>query len=210
MKEVNNNTAGVNYFSDDITLVVTVVNGENGNLRIAGVHTKGIGEGTTKSDTFENTYSAGTLSVSKTVTGNGGDKDKYFEFHVTLTGETGKTYGESYSVSGGSYTNNPASIKIGEETTFYLKDAETISIANLPYGVSYEVTENSYTSDGYTTTRDGDDATISAATQTVKFTNNKTIAVDTGVVLDSLPYILVLTIAVAGVAVLFVKKRHEA
>ena len=45
-----------------------------------------------KSDTFENIYSAGQLNVSRdcAATGNLGDENKYFEFKVTLTGETGK------------------------------------------------------------------------------------------------------------------------
>ena len=57
---------------------------------------------------------------------------------TTYTGE----YGDAYAVSGGSNENNPSSIVIGTPTTFYLKDQETISIANLPYGVTYTVAEN--------------------------------------------------------------------
>lgn len=112
LKEVARTTAGVAYHPGTIKLVVTVVNGDNGNLRIAAVHTEtGDNE---KSDTITNTYSANTLNVSKTVKGNLGDKSKYFEFKVTLTGEPGKTYGESYAVTGGSNTENPKSVKVGE------------------------------------------------------------------------------------------------
>lgn len=201
-------TAGVEYFGGNIKLVVTVVNGENGTLRIAGVHTEGeAAEGEdakAKSDTFENTYSAGTLSVSKTVTGNLGDKTKYFEFKVTLTGVEGKTYAESFAVTGGSNNSNPKTAKLGENT-FLLKDGETISIANLPYGVSYTVTETA--ANGYTTTKTGETGFINAAEQTAAFINNKDGDVDTGVMLDSLPYILVLAfVAVAGTA-LILKKR---
>ena len=38
--------------------------------------------------------------------------DKYFEFTVQLTGEEGKTYQDSYAITGGSYDANPASIEI--------------------------------------------------------------------------------------------------
>lgn len=207
LKEVNNNNnAGVSYFANDITLVVTVVNGENGTLRIAGVHTQGIGEGTEKSDTFENTYSAGTLKVSKTVGGNLGDKSKYFEFKVTLTGEEGKTYADSFAVSGGSYEQNPQTASIGENT-FYLKDGDTISIANLPYGVTYTVTETAV--EGYETTKTGDSGTINAAAQTAAFTNIKEGDIDTGISLDSLPYILMLVVVGAAIVVVSTRKKGE-
>ena len=204
LKEVAGTTAGVNYYGKNIKLVVTVVNGNDGKLRIAAVHTEAVGEA--KNNSFTNTYSAGKLNVSKTVKGNLGDKDKYFEFKVTLTGETGKTYGTSYAVSGGSNTENPSEIKIGKETTFLLKDGETISIANLPYGVTYTVTETAV--EGYETTKTGDTGTINAADQTAAFTNTKTGEVDTGVYLDNLPYLLVFAGVLAIAAVFVVRRRR--
>lgn len=206
LKEVAGTTAGVTYYGNDIRLVVTVINGENGKLRIAAVHVESEGD---KSNSFENTYSAGTLNISKTVTGNLGDKDKYFEFKVTLTGDATKTYGDSYAVTGGSNTANPGTIKIdGKETTFLLKHGDTISIANLPYGVSYTVTETPAT--GYKTTKTGDDGTISAAGQTVAFENNKNSEnIDMGVSMDSLPYILMLVVVGAAVVVIATRKKGE-
>lgn len=206
LKEVAGTTAGVEYYGKDIKLVVTVINGENGKLRIAAVHTET--KGGTKSDTFTNTYSAGTLNISKTVTGNLGDKEKYFEFEVTLKGVDGKTYADSYTVSGGTNTSNPSTIKIGEKTTFQLKHGDEISIANLPYGVSYTVTE---AADGYTTTYTGDpsgNSSINAAEQTVAFTNEKKGTVDMGVYLDNLPYILVFAGVLAIAAVFVVRRRR--
>lgn len=206
LQEVAGTTAGVTYYGETIKLVVTVVNGQNNNLlRIAGVHTESSGD---KSDTFENTYSAGTLKVSKTVTGNLGDKNKYFEFKVTLTGEEGKTYGETYAVTGGSDSSNPQSIKIGEETTFKLKHGDTLSIANLPYNVTYTVTE---TEDAdYETTKTGDTGTISAAEQTAAFTNTKSGTIDTGVTTENLPYVLLIGFVVlAGAALLIKRKAHN-
>lgn len=206
LQEVAGTTAGVTYYGQNIKLVVTVVNGENnGLLRIAGVHTESTGK---KSDTFENTYRAGTLNVSKTVTGNLGDKNKYFEFKVTLTGVEGKTYGDSYAVSGGSKDDNPKSIVIGQETTFMLKHGDTLSIANLPYNVTYTVTE---TADAdYETTKTGDRGTIGAATQTAAFTNNKNGSIDTGVTTENLPYVLLIGFVVlAGAALLIKRKAHN-
>lgn len=207
LKEVAGTTAGVTYYGKEIKLTVTVVNGDDGNLRIAAVHTEAVGEA--KSDSFENTYSAGTLKISKTVKGNLGDQSKYFEFKVTLTGETGKTYAGSYAVSGGSNPTNPASIKIGEETTFLLKHGETISIANLPYGVSYTVTETA--ANGYTTEKTGDAGSVNAAEQTAAFTNTKSGDIDTGINLTTLPYILVFAgvIVIAGAAFITRRRKYE-
>ena len=202
LQEVAGPTGGVTYSGAPIRLVVTVINGEENKLRVAAVHTESEG---TKSDEFENTYSAGTLNVTKTVTGNLGDKSQFFEFKVTLTGEEGKTYAESYAVSGGSREGNPSSIEIGKEATFYLKHGETLTIANLPYGVSYTVTETE--AEGYTPTKEGDTGTINAASQTAAFTNDRTTTVDTGITTDSLPYVLLLGIVALAGAVLFIKRR---
>lgn len=206
LQEVAGTTAGVTYYGKTIKLVVTVVNGKNNDLlRIAGVHTE---SSDVKSDTFENTYRAGTLNVTKTVAGNLGDKNKYFEFKVTLTGVEDKTYGDSYAVSGGSKNDNPKSIVIGQETTFMLKHGDTLSIANLPYNVTYTVTE---TADAdYETTKTGDRGTIGAATQTAAFTNNKNGSIDTGVTTENLPYVLLIGFVVlAGAALLIKRKAHN-
>ena len=197
-------TAGVAYYGNEIKLVVTVINGDDGKLRVAAIHTES--EGADKSDTFENTYSAGTLKISKTVTGNMGDKNKYFEFTVLLSGRSGMTYPETFAVSGGSYAQNPTTIMLSEESTFMLKHGDTISIANLPYDVDYMVIEMA--ADGYTTTSTNETGRISAAEQTAAFTNVKNSAVDTGVMLDSLPYVLMLA-AVLGVAAAMVVRRRR-
>lgn len=202
----DNQTAGVTYYGNKIKLVVTVIQGENEKLRVAAVHTESEGK---KSDTFTNTYSAGKLNISKTVTGNLGDQSKYFEFKVALTGQDGKHYASSYHVSESSNKSNPTSIKIGEETTFLLKHGETISIANLPYGVSYTVTEKA--ADGYTTKKKGDTGTVNKADQTAAFENNRTGEVDTGINLTTLPYILVFAgvIVIAGAAFITRRRRYE-
>ena len=204
LKEIAGTTAGVTYHNGNIILKVTVIQAKGGRLRVAAVHTEEAGG--EKNDTFTNTYSAGTLSVKKEVTGNLGDQDKYFTFKVKLEGEQGKTYAESYAVTGGSYGENPERVKVGEEATFRLKHDETISIANLPYGVKYTVTEEK--ADGYTTTKAGDAGSIRSELATASFTNDKTGSVDTGIHLDSLPYILVLAAVAAAAAVLIVRRRR--
>lgn len=209
--EVAGNSAGVTYYDDAILLRVTVIE-QDGKLRIAAVHTEdpeSTGEG--KKDDFDNLYSAGELEVHKDVEGIMGNKDKYFEFTVQLTGEEGKTYQDSYAITGGSYDANPASIEIkpGETTkaTFYLKDGDTIHIENLPYGVEYKVSETPVAD--YVTTETGTEGEVDEAVEQANFTNTKGGTVDAGVVLDSAPYLFTLTGA-AGVGLLLtLRRRHQ-
>ena len=209
--EVEGNSAGVTYYGDAILLRVTVIE-QDGKLRIAAVHTEdpeSTGEG--KKDDFDNLYSAGKLEVHKDVEGIMGNKDKYFKFTVQLTGEEGKTYQDSYAITGGSYDANPDSIKIrpGEttEATFYLKDDDTIHIENLPYGVGYKVSETPVAD--YVTTETGTEGEVDEAVERANFTNTKGGAVDAGVVLDSAPYLFTLTGA-AGVGLLLtLRRRHQ-
>ena len=209
--EVEGNSAGVTYYGDAILLRVTVIE-QDGKLRIAAVHTEdpeSTGEG--KKDDFDNLYSAGKLEVHKDVEGIMGNKEKYFEFRVQLTGEEGKTYQDSYAITGGSYDANPDSIEIrpGEttEATFYLKDDDTIHIENLPYGVEYKVSETPVAD--YVTTETGTEGEVDGAVEQANFTNTKGGTVDAGVVLDSAPYLFTLTGA-AGVGLLLtLRRRHQ-
>lgn len=209
--EAAGNSAGVTYYGDAILLRVTVIE-QDGKLRIAAVHTEdpeSTGEG--KKDDFDNLYSAGELEVHKDVEGIMGNKEKYFEFTVQLTGEEGKTYQDSYAITGGSYDANPTSIKIkpGEttEATFHLKDDDTIHIKNLPYGVEYKVSETPVAD--YVTTETGTEGEVDGAVEQANFTNTKGGTVDAGVVLDSAPYLFTLTGA-AGVGLLLtLRRRHQ-
>ena len=209
--EAAGNSAGVTYYDDAILLRVTVIE-QDGKLRIAAVHTEdpeSTSEG--KKDDFDDRYSAGELEVHKDVEGIMGNKEKYFKFTVQLTGEEGKTYQDSYAITGGSYDANPASIKIkpGEttEATFYLKDDDTIHIENLPYGVEYKVSETPVAD--YVTTETGTEGEVDAAVEQANFTNTKGGTVDAGVVLDSAPYLFTLTGA-AGVGLLLtLRRRHQ-
>lgn len=209
--EAAGNSAGVTYYGDAILLRVTVIE-QDGKLRIAAVHTEdpeSTGEG--KKDDFDNLYSAGELEVHKDVEGIMGNKEKYFKFTVQLTGEEGKTYQDSYAITGGSYDANPTSIKIrpGEttEATFYLKDDDTIHIENLPYGVEYKVSETPVAD--YVTTETGTEGEVDEAVEQANFTNTKGGTVDAGVVLDSAPYLFTLTGA-AGVGLLLtLRRRHQ-
>lgn len=224
--ENNNNNAGVAYRTEPITVVVTVVNDDNSDslVRIPVIH---IGNAEAqKGDTFtDNTYKAGTLKVEKQVKGTQGNKSKDFAFTLTLTGEEGKTYPETgYSVMATAVNDNTltqlTNIKIGETKTFYLHDDATLVINNLPYNVGYTITETDYTATGdddehgYTTKVNGEvglkaEGTIENSANNVEFENSKGGTIDTGVILDNAPYILMLAVVAGGAMTLVIKKRRE-
>ena len=209
ISETVGSTGGVSYDSNPMYLTVTVVQLESGLARIPILH-YGTLTGS-KSEYFQNTYSAGSLQISKTVGGIFGDKTKYFEVKVKIIAEPGKTnYAAAYSVSGGSYTGNPTSIAVGSETTFQLKHGETITIANLPYGLTYTVVESDYTGAGYVAAAYSfsDEAKkIDTARDTVGISNTKGGTPDTGVSLDSLPYIVIAVLAGAGLILYLAGRR---
>lgn len=216
IRETAGITAGVTYYGDEITLVVTVIQDTNGRIRIAAVHTEEQGEA--KSDEFANVYSAGSLVVSKEVTGNMGDQTKEFTVTVTFTAPEGKNVNEAISFVDGTdnkiiavddWTNGVAT------ATITLKHEESVTFANIPYGVTYTVLEDDYTtSDGYDdalyTWSDEERKIIDSAEDTVAITNNKGVEVDTGITTDTIPYIMLLFAAVAGMVFMVAKKRRYA
>lgn len=217
IKETAGNTAGVTYRSEDIILKVTVIE-ENGQKRVAAVHTENpidvSNANGKKSSGIENKYEAGTLAVKKTVTGNLGDKQKEFNVKVTFNAPAGKTVKEaiSYVEDGTTKTIDAGNGWTGsKEVTLTLKHDETVTFTNIPYGVTYTVVEDDYTSEKYDAASYNFSDTgkkIDSASDTVEITNNKSGEVDTGVVLDSLPYVMILAVAAFGCVALVMKKRY--
>lgn len=206
-------TAGVTYDGTSVIMKVTVINGTTENsFKVESVSftrvkdDEKLGEGVAA---FTNTYTANKLNVHKTVTGNLGDKSKYFTFNIKLEGTEEKTYPTSYTVvAKGSQKSNPSTIKLGGEgTSFELKHDETFTIKNLPKGVKYTVTEEK--APGYTTSSENStDVVMDKDEKTAEFTNTKNGSIDAGVYLDNLPYILVFA-GVLAIAVVFAVRRRR-
>ena len=135
-----------------------------------------------------------------------------FRFHVTLTRQSGYDMNSTigFSVAGVDQSFTPVWDDNGQCTVdFTLKHGQTASLTNLPYGMGYTVTEDSYASEGYTTAVTGDSGTIEAAAATAEFTNTKGGSIDNGVLLDSAPYAVLLTMAAAGGAAMFLRRRSQ-
>lgn len=226
--ETDNNVAGVTYYEKTMTLVVTVVQ-EGTKVRVAAVHCEepaspSYAEGSTKTDGFENTYSAETLTINKTLVGNMAEKDQYFTVVVTFNAPAGDTIASNaltYNKGELSNENNPPKLAVGENT-LYIKGGETIVIENIPYDVTYTVVETEANQNGYTTTYTLDGETVDTVesaigeendetpADTVVITNSKTTEVDTGISVDSIPYIAMLgVVAVGGAGVVVSKKRRS-
>lgn len=159
-----------------------------------------------------NTYTAKpkitSVTISKTVTGGLGDKTKNFSFTVTVKKDE---VNQKFKIGDTEYTGT---------ATFTLHDDQTITLNEVPIGATVTVTETSYADKGYSTTysingsgtqTDGLTAGLTAAdgTNSIAFTNAKNDAPDTGVLLDSLPYVLILVAVVAGVALMLAHKRRS-
>ena len=201
-------TAGVTYNTQKLLLKVTVIQTEDGRIRVAAVHLGD--EDGDKVGQVVNTYAAGMLDVTKTVAGLMGDQNKPFHFTATLTRPAGLVMDSTigFTVAGVAQTFTPAWDNNGRCTvSFDLKHGQTASLTNLPYGMTCTVAEDDYTGSGYTTTQTGDSGTISAGSVTAAFTNTKGGNVDTGVLLDSAPYALLLVMALSGGAVLLLRRR---
>lgn len=123
-------------------------------------------ERTVEAAIFTNTAKTGSLTVKKTVVG--GDSQREFGFTVALTDGDGEpvsgTFGKGKDVV--TFTDGKA--------TFTLKDGEEKTVAGLPVGARYTVTEDA--AEGYTTAVNGADGSKAegAVTEdgaTVAFTN---------------------------------------
>lgn len=181
-----------------------------------------------KSDGFTNVYENGKFTVEKKVKGNMADRDKVFNFRVTFTGiehMTGKikANGTEIALDNGTYD-------------FTLKHGDSCEFTNIPFGVTATVNElhvdengnktviakaDGAKNDPYTVSYDNNQSvTIGSKTETdtgvkvnaefaTTIINTSTENVDTGVILDNAPYILMLAVVAGGAMTLVIKKRRE-
>ena len=187
--------------------------------------------GKTKLSQIENTYQAGTVTITKSVTGNMGNKSTKFNFKVVL--ESDKPVNSTVVSTGDktfTFTTNEHG-KYTAEQTYQLADSETLTITNLPFGVTYTVYEMNGEGETATAVAQGSTLTAESKTYTVSYdaaqtgaldekTANHKIAtivtnncgddtIDTGVILDNAPYILMLAVVAGGAMTLVIKKRRE-
>lgn len=209
--EASGDTAGVTYSEEELYLVLTIIRDEESNQHyVAAMHYESA-TGEDKSSGFTNEYDAGSLSVTKQIEGNMADMDKEFAFTIVFTAPTDETVDSVITVTKPDMTTETISFADDENTYTYtinLGDDDTVTFANVPEGVTYEVTEDNenYDSDGGVFS--DEEKTIGAGDEdSVEFTNTLTNVVDTGISLDNMPYIMVLAMVVLGLVGFVSKKR---
>lgn len=175
-------------------------------------------EDTIKEDTtFYAKYvpASANLTVSKTVTGKLGDTNKAFTFTITKADGTAANITDTnIEIS----EADRAKVEWKGNGQFTLKDGASIIFKNLPSG-QYKVVEDNYSGEKYETSyvvdsgtpENGQEATVTIGTDAkrIDFTNHRNLEPDLGVLLDTLPYLVILAVVAGGVALLMLRKRRK-
>lgn len=163
------------------------------------------------------------LTISKTVTGLLGDQHRAFTFQIVDKNGNAVALTESnIEKSVGNLTEEDKAkvglVNGGTDGKFTLVSDASITLKNLPSG-EYKVIEDTVA--GYEPSwklgESGElheksaeaTVTVQGAAQTIAFTNHATLKPDTGVLLDTLPYIVILAVVAGGVALLMLRKHRK-
>ena len=203
--QVVGNTQGMVYDGGTIGFEV-LVGYQNDTLQI-------LSSGLSKQDgekkaSFDNQFQVGTLTVTNSIAGNIADKTT--KFPITVTFHADKTVNGTigYTANGGSEKTISGGWTGDKEITAELGSDGTLEFVDLPAGLSYTVSEAS--TDGYVAAFSKTEGTIEYATADgVTITNTRNASLDTGIRLDSLPYILILAAALTVLLFLFLRRRRE-
>lgn len=228
--ETQESMPNVTYDTSSYTLRVYVINGTKG-LEIEKITAQGA-TGKTDKILFTNTYAKNdaTLTIEKKTTGTYADKTKEFNFEITFT----KSPMSNQTTFTGNIGSEPVECTAGTAKPFTLADREQLVFSNLPVGTTYVVKELA-ASDGYTpsvTVLENKTTTVTNKTvqetealdtlkengknnlvgeneNKVTFTNTyKDVAV-TGIVMNNLPFILLVAVAIVAFVSLAVIKRRR-
>lgn len=220
----------VTYDTSSYKLRVYVINEGNG-LKVQKITAEGK-DGKTNRILFTNTYTKNdaTLTIEKNTEGDYADKTRKFDFEITFT----KSPMSEQTTFTGTIGAQSVECTAGQTKTFKLADGEQLVFNNLPVGTTYMVKELAAT-DGYTpkvtvienqtTTvankkvqetealdtlkENGKNNLVGENENKVTFTNTyKDVAV-TGIVMNNLPFILLVAVAIVAFVSLAVVKRRR-
>lgn len=168
-----------------------------------------------KEGSFTNTYESGSVTVTKTVSGNAASTTDTFNVDVTFTVASNNVFSQNVKIEG--ITNQSMSEDKKTITgTITVKHGDAITLSNIPVGTIVTVAENdtkvntasSNDPTKYTASYEGNNVAVSDTVSTIAITNSRTSSIDTGVTTDSMPYILLMAF-VAILAVAFVAKKRS-
>jgi hypothetical protein len=180
-----------------------------------------------ESFTFTNTYVppvGNDLSISKTVTGNMGDKNRSFTFCITLKDQSGSPLSDEdiqVLLPGASDATIYTTDKNGS-ITLSLKHGDEVTLQNLPQGTEYTITEtdaNDYTTNfsvsggtyGPSSNHTLSGTLTDSTDVSVSVTNDKKLVVPTGISTENEPFLLLLSFsAVTILLMIIVSKKRKA
>lgn len=180
-----------------------------------------INEGNNPEVTVTNDYHPNNsdLTITKTVTGLLGDREKQFNFTLSFD----QTVDLSKNLITWKKSDGTEGTLAGQTYTFTLSHGQSIVFSGIPAGVTATVAEDeceNYTAK-YKIHNTGDifnleaategrsaSVTIDATAKTIQFLNHNDAEPDMGVLLDTLPYLVILAVVVGG-AVLLIARKHK-
>lgn len=220
IKENAGNTAGVTYSNAEVHVIVLVeYDNIDHALKIANTTSYIKLENGKKAKTFDNTFKSGSFTVAKNVEGNMANENDKFEITVTLTST--KPIGTNVTLAGTTvtpdqWTNNEGSYTC-TSTMNYSEIGGAKTFSDIPDGVTVSVVENTDADkmNGYTFDNTNNNKENNFSMNVADADNNKAVVVkntkgaeiETGITLDSMPYILMLAVVFMGLFVFFYKKR---
>lgn len=175
------------------------------------------------------------VTITKQVTGLLGDTNKEFAFSATVTNGGDDITSQIDAVDENGSKVVLSSFKLKHNQKITLKDVPvgaTVTVTEIAPGAHYKVTATGYTGeqDGSnnvsftyiavksadaveTASETGAETAMAVVTAVdaddIVVTNHCTLKPDTGVLLDTLPYIVILAVVAGGVALLMLRKRRK-
>ncbi len=194
--------------------------------------------GKTDKATFKNNSNAASdpLKVEKSVSGTAANLNDYFQYTLKLTkpSQVSGTYNIVNQNGTTVATLSPDSPDV-YTATFYLKSGDYVTVTGLPVGTDYTVTEsnkvvtgsdgsqsvaadaepNGYTASNTVDGKTSDDGLVATGNikktgNQVEYSNTKGFIPGTGITMNTLPFAVVATVAVAGGAALVISRRRHA
>ncbi len=230
IKETDGQEEGITYSKDEYKLHIYVINGANGVPEIKEIVVKKNGE-KVEGILFTNTYRGkGTLTLEKEVKGAGANLAEtfpfYIEFKKSATEETLSPINATLTKADGTVNN----FIVYNATELQLAGGDKVEFKDIPAGTWYKIIEKGKP-DGYTASAtiivngeerkvdpvgDSDDLCSSLEGDYIHVDDNKVIFTNTftdtpitGIIVNNLPFILLIVAAVLAFGTLaFVKKRR--
>ena len=208
--------SGVTYDSGSIVFKVLVGYDTDDQLKVLAT---GMGNnGETKKDSFTNTCSYGTLSISNRVSGTDADRDTLFSITVSFEAPEQEEIPDviTYTVTAADGTETTGTVTGGsggsgrtKSVTLTMKHGSTATFSNIPAGVSYSVSQQSM--DGFGTPQITPPSGSITAGQTASTTvqNYASHTIGSGIHFRNTGTIIVFAAAVIGLLALLLGKRRS-